>query len=160
MTAQTAVWQEAVTTYANNCANAFTEWQSVISEVESVTGADLASLSTKVTDITDASEELAETLTKDDGIIDKLEGELTAVSNVTEAYAEQRDTIKDLIEEYEEYINSLNTTINGKNVTTTITTTTVPTDGATSMDTGGYTGEWGPEGKLAVLHEKEIVLNA
>lgn len=26
-------------------------------------------------------------------------------------------------------------------------------------DTGGYTGEWGPEGKLAALHEKEIVLN-
>ena len=27
-------------------------------------------------------------------------------------------------------------------------------------DTGGYTGAWGPEGKLAWLHEKEIVLNA
>lgn len=26
-------------------------------------------------------------------------------------------------------------------------------------NTGGYTGDWGPEGKLAVLHEKEIVLN-
>lgn len=26
--------------------------------------------------------------------------------------------------------------------------------------TGGYTGTWGPEGKLAVLHEKELVLNA
>lgn len=26
-------------------------------------------------------------------------------------------------------------------------------------ETGGYTGEWGPEGKLAVLHDKEIVLN-
>lgn len=25
--------------------------------------------------------------------------------------------------------------------------------------TGGYTGEWGPQGKLAVLHQKEIVLN-
>ena len=25
--------------------------------------------------------------------------------------------------------------------------------------TGGYTGEWGPEGKLAILHEKELVLN-
>ena len=25
--------------------------------------------------------------------------------------------------------------------------------------TGGYTGEWGPEGKLAFLHEKELVLN-
>lgn len=25
-------------------------------------------------------------------------------------------------------------------------------------DTGGYTGEWGPDGKLAVLHEKELIL--
>ena len=25
--------------------------------------------------------------------------------------------------------------------------------------TGGYTGDWGPEGKLALLHEKELVLN-
>ena len=29
-----------------------------------------------------------------------------------------------------------------------------------SFDTGGYTGDWGPEGKLAVLHQKEIILNA
>lgn len=27
------------------------------------------------------------------------------------------------------------------------------------LATGGYTGSWGPEGKLAVLHEKELVLN-
>jgi hypothetical protein len=27
-------------------------------------------------------------------------------------------------------------------------------------DTGGYTGTWGPEGRLALLHQKEIVLNA
>ena len=33
------------------------------------------------------------------------------------------------------------------------------TIGAT-LATGGYTGSWGPEGKLAVLHEKELVLNA
>ncbi len=30
----------------------------------------------------------------------------------------------------------------------------------TSMASGGYTGAWGPEGRLAVLHEKELVLNA
>jgi hypothetical protein len=29
-----------------------------------------------------------------------------------------------------------------------------------SFDTGGYTGEWGPEGRWAMLHQKEIVLNA
>lgn len=28
-----------------------------------------------------------------------------------------------------------------------------------SYDTGGYTGDWGPEGKLALLHQKELVLN-
>lgn len=27
-------------------------------------------------------------------------------------------------------------------------------------DTGGYTGEWGKEGRLAFLHQKELVLNA
>lgn len=29
----------------------------------------------------------------------------------------------------------------------------------TSLDTGGYTGEWGSEGRLAMLHQKELVLN-
>ena len=29
-----------------------------------------------------------------------------------------------------------------------------------SFDTGGYTGSWGPDGRLAMLHQKEIVLNA
>jgi hypothetical protein len=27
------------------------------------------------------------------------------------------------------------------------------------FDTGGYTGTFGPEGRLAMLHEKELVLN-
>ena len=39
----------------------------------------------------------------------------------------------------------------------------VSTNGYSSTalyNTGGYTGAWGPEGKLAVLHEKELVLNA
>lgn len=28
-----------------------------------------------------------------------------------------------------------------------------------SFDTGGYTGDWGDNGKLAILHEKELILN-
>jgi hypothetical protein len=31
--------------------------------------------------------------------------------------------------------------------------------GISSFDSGGYTGDWGPEGKLAILHEKELILN-
>lgn len=30
----------------------------------------------------------------------------------------------------------------------------------TNFDTGGYTGSWGQSGKLAMLHEKELVLNS
>jgi hypothetical protein len=29
-----------------------------------------------------------------------------------------------------------------------------------SFDTGGYTGEWGKNGKFAMLHEKELILNS
>ena len=29
----------------------------------------------------------------------------------------------------------------------------------TRMATGGYTGSWGPEGRMAILDEKELVLN-
>ena len=32
--------------------------------------------------------------------------------------------------------------------------------GIQTFATGGYTGDWGPEGKLAILHEKELILNA
>jgi hypothetical protein len=31
--------------------------------------------------------------------------------------------------------------------------------GSIKFDTGGYTGEWGHEGKIAMLHEKELILN-
>jgi hypothetical protein len=30
---------------------------------------------------------------------------------------------------------------------------------AASFDTGGYTGSWGSSGRMAMLHEKELVLN-
>jgi hypothetical protein len=32
--------------------------------------------------------------------------------------------------------------------------------GIQGYDTGGYTGSWGSEGKLAILHEKELVLSS
>lgn len=35
----------------------------------------------------------------------------------------------------------------------------VSEDQLASMDTGGYTGSWGKEGRLGILHEKELVLN-
>ena len=37
---------------------------------------------------------------------------------------------------------------------------TVPISDYYAFDTGGYTGEWDSSGRLAMLHQKEIVLNA
>lgn len=34
------------------------------------------------------------------------------------------------------------------------------TSGIPRFDTGGYTGDWGPDGRIAMLHQKELVLNA
>jgi hypothetical protein len=36
----------------------------------------------------------------------------------------------------------------------------VKKDQVSGYDTGGYTGSWGEEGKLAFLHQKELVLNS
>ena len=37
---------------------------------------------------------------------------------------------------------------------------TAVTFGTAKYDTGGYTGEWGTDGRIAMLHQKELVLNA
>lgn len=39
-------------------------------------------------------------------------------------------------------------------------TAVTPFNEKNSLGTGGYTGSWGPEGRIAMLHQKEIVLNA
>jgi hypothetical protein len=64
----------------------------------------------------------------------------------------------ELIATYENYVDTL--TANSISAKTVITTTTsTGEENPDGFDTGGYTGEWGPSGKLAVLHQKEIVLN-
>jgi hypothetical protein len=35
-----------------------------------------------------------------------------------------------------------------------------PREYAAHFDTGGYTGAWGSSGRMAMLHQKELVLNA
>lgn len=47
---------------------------------------------------------------------------------------------------------------NIKQLNTSLKDTAFPSSEA--FDTGGYTGSWGPEGRLAMLHQKELVLNA
>ena len=48
----------------------------------------------------------------------------------------------------------INTTVN----TAAGTGNSSPTPGPEGFASGGYTGEWGPGGKLAMLHQKELIL--
>jgi hypothetical protein len=60
-----------------------------------------------------------------------------------------------LFKRYWEFRNIVNRVYDPVNLTTNMEAPTF-----TSMDTGGYTGECGSSGKFAMLHEKELVLNA
>jgi hypothetical protein len=162
MTGSTEQWMAKVDEYTNNCGTSFQKWQGVVSEVQGVVGGNFDELATKVTAITNESNALVEAITKDGGVIDKLGDEVTAVSDTTKAYAEKRDTILEVIAAYEAYLATLNGKISTNSGTATVgdTTDNVPSVTPSGFDTGGYTGEWGPTGKLAVLHQKEIVLNA
>jgi hypothetical protein len=152
-------WAASVSEYSASCGEAFLEWENVVAEVEEVVGDSLTNIADNVNAITSESDALAETIIKDGGVIDRVNDEVTAVSTLTEAYAAQRQELLDLIATQEKYLYGDSNTpglVNESNADKAVNTTTTPS----GFDTGGYTGEWGPSGKLAVLHQKELVLNA
>ena len=156
-------WSTSMDEYLANCEGSFQKWQETVAEVQNVVGSNYEEIAENVGAITDANDELTEEILAEGGVIETIGAEVTAVSDATEAYAAKRQAVLDLIETNENYIKSLNAIIAAESGTAIVgdTSDDVPTVTTPSgFDTGGYTGEWGPNGKLAVLHEKEIVLNA
>ena len=151
-------WATSVTDYSASCVEAFGEWETVVAEVEKTVGGSFDAIAENVNAITSESDALVETIIKDGGVIDRVGEEVTAVSTLTEAYAAQRQELLALIAAQERYLYGDSDTgapglVNESNADKGANT-------PSGFDTGGYTGEWGPSGKLAILHEKEIVLNA
>jgi LysM repeat protein len=228
---KTGEWKVAVNGYLGEVKLAFQEWETQMETIsEETIGKDLEELKNKTDDITKASEELKDALTKKDGVIDTLGSEADAVAAVTEKYAAQRTEIEGLIGVYETLLNSINATIRAQSGvddtsddsdTSTNSTDTSDTSGTSDssqtatdssgtggtytvksgdslsaiaaalgypggwralyeknksvvgsnanliypgqvlqLKSGGYTGAWGSYGKMAMLHEKELVLNA
>ena len=155
MTQQTDLWMQNVDGYVRNVMGVFDEWQTQMAEVRKTTvGPDLVALKENTQEIVEASDALAEAVTKDGGVIDALEKEYNAVSKITGAYAQYRDIIADLIAQYDGFMGRINTTVN----TAAGTGNSSPTPGPEGFASGGYTGEWGPGGKIAMLHQKELIL--
>ena len=118
------------------------------------------------------------TLFNEDGTLK--EGAIPGIDNIVSSVANSRATLqesyKSMYQDYVDYLNSMSQAkidADGNVIAPELefTSPAVTTSGQVSravaqgserlytFDTGGYTGSWGSEGKLAVLHEKELVLN-
>lgn len=84
------------------------------------------------------------------------------VTNWQETYGMAMEKIiqsnLDVIESFNQMLEALSIDADKINVSYDINTSPEK-DNPAAFDTGGYTGKWGDIGKLAVLHEKELILN-
>ena len=137
--------ESAVSNYMTGAEAAFERWSEVVATVEETTGADLDSLTTKVGNVTSASDELTQALLGENG-----EGGL--ISEIKSGFEEVADTIKTALESWTGVTITMN-----EDGTVTVTENSANAEGAA---TGGLTSDWGPQGKMLMVHENELILNA
>ena len=240
----TEKWQDAVDTYIDKVQDALSDYEDQMETIAKKTvGTNLTQIKNKTKAVTKANEELTDKITDPkNGTIKALKDEMISVSDLTGKYANLRQTIKDVVTQYEDLLKKIDTKVKttseseddkdgsnggnnsgdgnsgggnsnggnssggtsgkdgvistGESVTVKSSATHFSTgermksfvpggtytvmqiSGGTvligrngvatgwvnkkdleNFDTGGYTGAWGSYGKLAMLHEKELVLN-
>ena len=158
MVNNTEEWKIKVDEYISGATTAFTEWSEVVAKVKETTGKDLGELATNVSDITSANDALVTKLTNEEnGVIKAMQDQLTEVGNLTEAYGLYRQSVLDTIDSLEELAKTTKSSITTLTVSTNTTGGTAE-EGAGAA-TGGLTSNWGPEGKMLMVHESELILN-
>lgn len=148
---------KAMTEAVEKASGAYKEYQKNLSD----TVGDLVDLNDTVSgaieDVVDATDtaknkavELSETF---ETAFDEAD---TALKEFSDNYSTYIDGMITKTEQLLNLINQLYETKSGENSGVEIPDIQTPI----GFDTGGYTGAWGSIGKLAILHEKELVLNA
>ena len=148
---------KAMTEAVEKASEAYKEYQENLSD----TVGDLVDLNDTVSgaieDVVDATDtaknkavELSETF---ETAFDEAD---TALKEFSDNYSTYIDGMITKTEQLLNLINQLYETKSGENSGKETPDIQTPT----GFDTGGYTGAWGSMGKLAILHEKELVLNA
>lgn len=140
------------------------DYQDSLDEIGKVAGISLE----QIKNATDINIQRAETLLeKNDELINSYNNEMSKVQQVinqvdrlTAAYQKAKNEAISATQaaynfSQQDNANTVNSLINNRN-----TAGSAQYRKAASFDTGGYTGDWGEEGKAAILHEKEIVLNS
>lgn len=121
----------------------------------------------------DASENIDKVVDKSkegtEAINNMAEQMTTAFDNITESVSQWQENygmaMEKIIQSNLDVVESFNNmlaamSINPDNITIKYDISNSAKDQKlSSFDTGGYTGEWNANGKLAVLHQKELVLN-
>ena len=107
------------------------EYQDKVESVTVSTGNDMASMKDRIEDISTETDELNN---KTDDLISTLDRELTAVTNVTTSFQQQRQELQKLIDKYKDYIAQIDAAIKKKKEEAT----GVTTSGGTSS--GGSSG--------------------
>ena len=109
MTQNTADWQSAVDTYYVAVQGQITSWENVATTANANVSNALNKSATATKNLTDESEVLRDKIVN--GIIPAIDDELVAVQSQTDAYADQRDTLLELIDAYEQYIKQINSQV-------------------------------------------------
>ena len=128
-------WMRAVTDYVGNVNSAFDEWEENVEAITNQTlGPNLETLENNVKNITDANDELTDSIVGEGGVIDAIEEELDEVSNLTGKYANLRQQIQGLIADHEEMMVRMGNTPNPY---------TPPGTGSTGGSSGSGSGSSG-----------------
>lgn len=95
------------------------------------------------------------------GLVEEMDDALEAYYNIPSANAADKEAAKEALEEAIIRYNDFKAIVDRLY---DVSDTNMPTSkyekaNTSSFDTGGYTGEWGGTGKIAMLHEKELILN-
>ena len=103
MTQETGKWMSSVNDYLTGTEKAFADFNSALSTIKNdVVGTNLEDMAENTKAIVDYSNQLAQEVTKEGGVIDALTNEISAVEDITEAYATFRDTLKEIETQYEQ----------------------------------------------------------
>lgn len=152
--------------------SAFSTWQTNIETAMNSAGTSIGTFGDDATETLKAISEASKE-TKD-SVVDMAESAEEAINGVTEAITNWEDAYSKVLKETlagnEQLINSFNELLRAWSGVSSLPDTTpeskkastqsAPTPKTSSFDTGGYTGSWGADGKFALLHEKELILNA
>ena len=130
MTLDAENWDSAVEDYISGAKNAFNDWSDVVATIKETTGSDLTDLANKVSNVTTASNELATALFGTEG------GDGGIFGRLKEGLAE--------------VVTAIQNALNGG---------TTPGANGAATASGGLTSNWGPAGKMLMVHESELILN-